>query len=553
MPGKKTMKRTVIVLGVIILFVVVAGVIAGQVISSRILPKMKAQVAAATKGRYELIADDPSVGIFSGTINFKNFAILPSQGVSQKAGASYSIKANEVELNGFSIIKMLREDIMDADNFILEGATITIVQDGQAGKPNPDSVLTKLPKIDLPEKIAAMRISNIRIKDSNIRVLRDNKDSTAIFKAADVNFHISNFFVGDSTEMNGSIFKSDSLNFAGGAFSYRFPSDLYVLKGSGLRGSYSDSSLIMEDLRLIPQYDKKSFAAKAGDQVSRVEASAKEIGMKRIDLTSFIELVEMEAELMTVEGLNIGIYRDNTVPIKPVAKPSFQSLIRDIPMLLKIDTTRARNVSVTYEEVAEGGKGVGTMTLTNMNSILTGLSNDSAKYSKNSSIKVFAACKLMGSIPFSMNIEFPLNTREEFFYCSGSVGPGELSVMNQLVGQTRNVKITSGVCDSLGYSFVARNDRSDGSVTFLYHDMKIETSGVEEERKLKDKLKTFVVNAVVKDSNPEKGKEPRKGKIGVPRYPYRYFFYYIMQSITSGVAPSVQGEQTAKLLGKKST
>jgi hypothetical protein len=193
------------------------------------------------------------------------------------------------------------------------------------------------------------------------------------------------------------------------------------------------------------------------------------------------------------------------------------------------------------------------MFLDNLRCKLTGVNNDTASYTSKSSMKAEATAMFMGKARYSTNLEFPLNTRDEFFYCSGSIESADMNIVNPLMEKSKHVKIVSGRMDTLEFSFVAGPVRSQGKMKFLYHDFKIEMLNPDgKESGGKEKFRTFVANTVMmKTNNPEPGREPRITSIGVDRFPYRYFFFYMMQSITSGIGPAVQGEQKTRLLKNK--
>jgi hypothetical protein len=212
-----------------------------------------------------------------------------------------------------------------------------------------------------------------------------------------------------------------------------------------------------------------------------------------------------------------------------------------------------KDADVVYQETNPDQTTTGKLTLNKINALILGVQNDTGSYTDSSFIKAKINGVFLNKGLFKQNITFPLKAREELFYCSGSLSSMPLISFNQLIPPSKFLKIKNGQLDSASFSFVAYENVSNGTMKIIYHDLDIEAVRKDGEKiKLKDKVKVFVVNElIIKNSNPDNSGVLRISKIHAEHNPYRYFPFYSMQSIISGIAPAIEGEKTAKLLNKK--
>jgi len=268
-----------------------------------------------------------------------------------------------------------------------------------------------------------------------------------------------------------------------------------------------------------------------------------------MDVKQFFEYNWLVIHKVELTGCTIDVFRDNTLPLKKIVRPSLQAMVKSLPFFVSVDTIEVKKGEVTFEVKEPEAASSGKISINKMNIIISGIQNDSSAYSSDQSIKAVIKGFIYNQGRFSETYVFPLEATKEFFYCSGSLTSMPLSLFNPMIKNTKNISIKSGQLDYASFSFIAHENSSKGKMKFMYHDLKIEVMDKEgEKNRLKEKLKTFLANKFVfKECNPCKDGIVRESNIHAEHNPYRFFLYYSMQSILSGIEPAIVSDKKAKL------
>lgn len=553
-----TMRKVFRVFSYILLFfgsfIIISGIILNVYFNKKLVENIKKQVSESTHNEYVLSIDGLSINILTNIITVNNLIIAPSQKKSQSK-AQYVFKAKILRIIDFSIISYLKGHDLLIDRVEFEEPQISIFQ-GFEPLPNKKlhSSSTNFSLYDsFSKKLNSISIGHIDIMNSKFNIYKNGIDTLSVFATNDNSISIKNFRVNSETDKKNRLFFAEKFEIVMNNYSYHLGNGLYTLYGKSLYASYIDSTLIFDSLQLVPNFTKKEFADEAGQQISRVKIVSSKVKCQKMDVKLFFEYNWLVIHKVDLTGCVIDVFRDNTLPLKPIVRPSLQALVKNLPFFVSVDTIEMKNGEVAFEVLNPGVPSTGKITISKMNAIIVGVLNDTSSYSDDQSIKAVLNGYIFNQGRFHEKYLFPLKATKEFFYCSGSLSSMPLALFNPMIEHTKHIVIKSGHLDSLNFSFVARDNSSNGTMKFMYHNLKIEVMNKDGGKmRLKDKFKTFIANKlIVKDNNPGKDGIVRISKIYAVHNPYRFFPYYSMQSILSGIEPAIGGEKTVKLLHKK--
>jgi hypothetical protein len=327
-------------------------------------------------------------------------------------------------------------------------------------------------------------------------------------------------------------------------FSYQIQNGLYTLHGKKLYASSTDSSLIIDSIQLMPNYSKKEFHKVVGGQTTRLTATAYSIQMQQLDMQSLLETNTLVIKKIELKTVLFDAYRNNTLPLQKINKPSLQTIVKEIPFYVSIDTIQVTDGTIKFEVYNPGETTTGKIFISNVNGSITGIQNDTLLYTSNSKIEANLMGDLMNQGKLKEQYSFPLKDTNVLFYCSGSITAMPLSSFNPILEQAKHLSIKSGQIDAASFSFIAYENFSSGTMVFNYHDLKVEQVGTKnDDGYLKGKLKTFLLNKfIISDSNPSKKGITRTTVLQMPNNPHRYFLNYATQTILNGVELSVKGK-----------
>ncbi|MDP1745327.1 MAG: hypothetical protein Q8L90_07115 [Bacteroidota bacterium] len=542
--------KAIRILGYVLLFFIglfiIVGVLLNVYFNKKLIENVKERISESSHGKYVLSLDRLSINILNYTITVNNLIIAPSK-LESSPKAQFVFKAKVLRVIDFSIMPYLKGRDLLINRVEFEEPQISIFQGSNRmpvkEKMDPDdnfSIYTTFSK-----RLNSISIDHIDIMNSRFNIYKNGIDTLSIFSTNDNSISIKKFSVNPETDSQNRLFFAEKFEMVMNKFSYNLGSGLYSLYGKNLSASYIDSTLIVDSVQLIPNFSKKEFADEAGQQISRAKINLSKLSCKKMDVKSFFEYNSLIISKVDVEGCVIDIYRDNTLPLKHIERPSFQAMVKGLPFFVSVDSIEMKNAEVKFEVLNPGASSTGKVTVNKMNAIITGVKNDTLYYTNDQSIKVVVNGFVFNQGKFNEVYTFPLKATKEFFYCSGSLSAMSMVSFNPIIEPAKHISIKSGQLDSLNFSFVADENSANGTMKFRYHDLKIEVMNKEGEKSgLKEKVKTFLANKlIVKDSNPGKDGHVRMSRIYMKRNPYRAFIFYSMQSVLSGIQPAIEGKK----------
>lgn len=550
-PISKIIHITVYVLLFFIIIFVFTGIWLNFYFNKKIIENIQKQVTESTKDEYVLSLDGLSINLFTHTITVNNLLIAPSKKYGIHLKAEYIFRAKVLRIVDFSIFSYLMEKDLLVDRLEFEEPQISIFQGYERlPKKKMNSASSSFSLYTLfSKKLNSILINHIEIVNSKFNIYKNDNDTFSFFSTNDNSISINNFNVNAETDKKNRLFEAEKFEMVMNKFSYHPGNGLYTLYGKSLHASYLDSILIVDSLQLVPNFSKKEFADEAGRQVSRAKVIFSEVICKKMDVKLFFEYNWLVIHKVDIAGCAIDVFRDNTLPLAPINRPSLQVMVKSLPFFVAVDSIELENGTVNFEVLNPGTSSTGKISVNRLNIIITGVQNDTTTYLGDENIEVQANGYLLNQGRFTETYKFPLKATKEFFYCSGSIKAMDMKSFNPIIEQAKHLSIQRGRLDHVSFSFVAHENSSKGTMRFMYHDLKVELLNKEDKKnKLKTKLKTFLVNKLmVQESNPGKDGIVRVSTIYVKHNPYRYFLNYSMQSVLSGIEPAIKSEKGVKM------
>jgi hypothetical protein len=534
------------------LFLIVA-ILLNLYLNKKVIEKVKEQLSTATNGEYTLSLDGLKLNLLTRTITVKNLIIAPIRGQAHSK-AQYVFRAKTLRIVNFSIVSYLLDNDLLIDKVEFEEPEICIYQGSerlpQKKKKNDEhftlySIFSK--------KLNSVSIGQIDITNSKFNVYQRGNDTLSVFSSNDNSISIKKFNVSEETDQQNRLFVAEKFEIVLNRFSYQLGKGLYTLYGKSLYASYNDSTLIVDSLQLTPKFNKKDFGIKADRQLSRIQLIASKVEMQKMDVKLFFEYNWLVIHKIAVSRCSIGVYRDNTLPLKHIVIPSIQKMLKDLPFYVAVDTVELKDGEVSSEVLNPNQPVIEAVSIKKMNAIITGIQNDTSNYSEQSAIKIKLSFFFINKANFKGQYIFPLNVSTEYFLCSGSLTSMPLPSLNPLFKDKKHLLFKTGQLDSLSFFLVANENSSNGKMKFIYHDLSLEVlDKAGGKRGFKEKIKTFFANKlIVKESNPGKDGIVRTSPIQIEHNPYRSFIFYSMQSIISGIEPAITDQKRVKLMRPK--
>jgi len=309
--------------------------------------------------------------------------------------------------------------------------------------------------------------------------------------------------------------------------------------------SYNEKSIHLKNVAFKPNVSETALQNRSKFQLTQFAGSAGLISISGINFDSLLFGKKLFIDEIVIDSVSAAIFKDKTKSIDTNRFPEYlgQSIaaIKN-PILIKQVT--ATNVNLVNREFkpdstyAKANVNRGTLSVMNITNI-----NTEQPLSMN--LKAFIEDKVL----VNLGLEFDYNKPQ--FSLKGSIPKFNLKDLSPLIESYVPVKINTGVVDEIEFSGTGYKTKADGTMKFLYHDLKIDIDLVEK-AKWKSSVLSFAANTVVASSNPESENVPPKiVKYDFERDMNKAFVNVIIKSLLNGLKETVIMSKENKKTYKK--
>ncbi|MCB0604547.1 MAG: DUF748 domain-containing protein [Saprospiraceae bacterium] len=290
--------------------------------------------------------------------------------------------------------------------------------------------------------------------------------------------------------------------------------------------NHIDSSLIINNIHIIPLLDKVAFSNYYKSQQDRISGMSREIKFSGFSILDTMGVhVHSRSMDLTFE---LEVYRNKRYPFtrkRTVLLPS--EMFKRVGFLFDVDSVRLRDGFVAYEELNIKDRNPGRVFFQDIDMDAFHFTNDSTQADN----VFYATGNFMGQGRVKAEITMPLGYGKDY-RIKGACSSFELKEVNSILKSTYLVDIKSGILDTMAFDFTYNIRKSQGIVDFKYSDLKVHVYNAKDTDK-KSFLKSWAMNQFIRINKI--GDANLTGKINFERNPSRSVFYYWSKSLLYGL------------------
>jgi len=354
------------------------------------------------------------------------------------------------------------------------------------------------------------------------------RDATTPFRVGDVQLTASKFA--------GDLGKTDHLTFA------------------SLSGSFKDSTLRVDSLRLAPRGGDEGFMKGRQYRGSRVQLGADRLSAEGLDWGSVMRGTHLAVRRIELDGFELDLLLDKRLPSRPGPKkprPFPQQRIAALRGPLAIDSVILHRSRVQYAERAATADRPGRLRFENIEAAVTNLNNDPVRQTDSTPLRLDATAQFMGAGALAARIEFPLLSPTFDARYRAELGHMDATKLNEILGPLVGMEIKEGEFTSLLLSARVKNGVYSGTLVPQYRNLGVSIPQTVRQKKeehgvggffkgIKRGAMKVAANTVVRTNNPSKpGKPPETGRITFVRRPWDTFWAGIWQSLKPALKESL--------------
>jgi hypothetical protein len=308
----------------------------------------------------------------------------------------------------------------------------------------------------------------------------------------------------------------------------RMPHAEEELELSGLELDSRKRLVRMDTLRVIPRLEKTSMGKARGHQTDVWDVTSEGIVAEGVDVPGLREQ-RFVAERITVRQNRIHVFRDRRLPLEPGEKALPVMALKALPPEVRVGVVKLGLTNFSYEEFPKEGGEPATLKIYRMTGTLEPLVNRPGRGDP-AYLTLRTEGSLMNSGTVTATTKMPLHKGDPYLV-EGAFHDLDVTRLNEPAEKLGKLHLESGMLNRLDFHFEMREERATGEVTGRYHALVVDK--LKKNGKV-DKFKSFALKHLIIPKNKEKA----KGKVDYQRDPERYFSYYLLHCLLTGVKSS---------------
>ncbi len=538
MAKKKIIKKIVVFGSVIILLTALGVGLYVRIHLTKIVEeKLQAKVAQLTDGFYQISVDEIRIELFRGRFAVEGIALYPDSNIFNRLQAVDSlpsvvmrIKLPVLELSVFNVTKALKSGTIGFEHAWFREPAIEITKTRQSDKKNIAS------RSSHKRSFRSLNIDHINIDDGNVVYSDWKSGDTTVFKINGIDLELSNFMVDSAAMPHQKPFFSDNIQLSIGKFEHLLPGGLFAVEIGEAGIEWNDSSAFFKGLKLIPQYDRKHFAAKNPRHTNWMELSIDDVQCTGIDFPKLFSGEYLLVNHIDIHGFVYTNMKNREVEQAPIVKPMLYEYVHRLPIRFLIQTIRVEEGRVIYEDLPVESPKSGIVTLDKMEGTLYHITNELSP--ENKYMVIDAKAYVQGEGILTALFRFPVDPKNHHFEISGTMGNMHMTSLNSML-EPFYVRVNKGFVNSLDYKISGNNHQAQLDMLFLYEDLHIALLK-KENGATKNILSGIVNGMVIFNGNPsQEGNPARRASTATQRNEYRASFHYFWHTLFDGMSETI--------------
>ena len=508
---QKKSRKAPLIIGLILLTVVSLFFVGRYMVFNKIkltiLNEIEGLRREGFKIHYHAIVSDHWIN----EVSIQNLQVSHSIKMAGCADSITHLNAGLMKIEGIEILSLIFSNTIHVGNILLEHPFVSSTWNEQL----------RMAPARGANKYRRILIDHFQI-DSAFFELYDSS-SCSLGTRASFNLQVFGIRMPD-TRKSFMTWEADGVSIS--AIEMLFPHQFYSIVIREIKYLRKNSSIHFDSLNLFPNYNKRIFAQKSQHQTDRIECHIPSLEMSGIEIDT-LGNPSIRAKLVTLM-FELKVFRDRKYPdVSTTLKALPSRMFKDLPIKLQIDTLQVHHSTITYDEFPTVGDQPGRISFEGLAAMVHNLSNTSPK-----DMTMKTRSKFMGSGDLKADFTFPANP-DKMYEAMGTLTDFDMKKMNTMLVPAARIEVKSGLLGELSFNFKYNNERSDGTLTMRYTDLKIASLSKHPGDNSEKGFQTMILNTfVISDDMGERGE---KGTIFFYRDPHRAVFNYWWKSIRSGI------------------
>jgi len=264
----------------------------------------------------------------------------------------------------------------------------------------------------------------------------------------------------------------------------------------------------LRELVLWPSYSPAQLNRRKGYQVTQVRIRMPELRAQGFDFYLLSDNSHLRVARVVAEKPWLSLGSDGRAPIDPHQSVLTPEAVRKLRAHVDVARFDIHNGTIYTTFRGRQTPQVGKFTISELNATLRNLSNDPRRQSLAHPLTGEATALVEGRSRLQARLTAPLLDARGRHHLWGSFGAAPLAILNRITVPTKLLGFKDGEIQRISFNMRIDRRQTSGTMQAQYTDLKFELYNYKDgelKKPLFTRLKTGVVNLVVRDNNPRPG------------------------------------------------
>ncbi len=521
---KKYKKIIITIIGVLILVLVISSFFANSFLENQIESFLKNKMPNHVENSYESI----SVNVLGGTLTINEPSLILKAKDSSLIHTQIAMKSFVLE--DVSYWDYLFNDEIHINEILFENLDLTYHKDHYLRiKDTTEKKPLKLPK--------SIVVDNLIFENTSIGIYQKSQDST-LFYSESINLDLSDIQLNEAT-----ITQRIPVNF--GAITASTDS-IFLNVGkyedvSIQQFEIEDGNISLNGVQLKTKYSKNELSKIIAKERDHFNVKIDAFKINNLDFGFENDSLFIKSNLISISSPNAAIYRDKLVTDDLGIKKLYSESIRELPVKLTIDSISLINGKVEYSEKAFQNNPAGVLTISQINTGITNLSNTYVPPEKTT---IVVDAIFMKNTPINATWSFDITKSNDEFSFIGKAGKMDASDMNIFITPLLNAELEGQIHET---NFSISGDFNQSIINLSQNYDQINVQLYSKKKKKRMKTLSSIANIFIHKDSKTEGKVFNNVSANVTRDKTKSFFNYLAKNIKSAlIANFTQKKNTIK-------
>ena len=336
-------------------------------------------------------------------------------------------------------------------------------------------------KLDLPRRIPTIRIGRIVFPTVAIGIVarKPSGDHTR-FDLARARLLVTRVVIDPAEPQyrtrplfaDGVVLRADSTEFR--------PDTAQMVRIGSLEVDLTDSTITVNDFEQGPRISDADFQKLSPYRRQRIRIRAARLSIRGMDQGGYSRVGALVARAIELDSLRFEILDDKRKPRRPgprVPSRTPQGWFSTLENRVAVDTIRATNATIIYEEFKTGHDRPGRLTIDNVDLRALHVRHEPGRRSASDTMSLEIRGKLMSQGDLRLAISTPLDAGRMTMWVRGTLGSMDAQRLNPLIEYVTPARVKSGRIDGVVFEYTVRNDVARGVVVPRYTDLAADITG----------------------------------------------------------------------------